>query len=290
MFEVSDLRIKKSLHDELENHLSSVGLLYRVFSRVKSIESLESKIERGQGKYGENKKIQDLFGIRVVLYFHDDIEIAQNILKQNYEYDEASSTIDVLPTELFSASRHNLIFKLPDVLKEQSITINDNDLIDSTFEVQLRTVLSEGWHEVEHDLRYKCKEDWEKYTDLNRALNGVFASLETSEWTMSKLFEDLSYRHYKSSEWPQMLRAKFRLRAGNDLSSNLQKIFSSNNEIAKDIFRIDRKKFINKVFSSGLTIPLNLDNLVYMCNYWYMESKEILEETPEPILDLLNSK
>ncbi|MBK7959276.1 MAG: hypothetical protein IPK03_14995 [Bacteroidetes bacterium] len=31
----------------------------------------------------------------------------------------------------------------------------NNSLVDSTFEVQLRTILSEGWHEIDHDLRYK---------------------------------------------------------------------------------------------------------------------------------------
>ena len=36
-----------------------------------------------------------------------------------------------------------------------NVDINEFDaaLIDNTYEIQLRTVLSEGWHEVEHDLR-----------------------------------------------------------------------------------------------------------------------------------------
>ncbi|RGY92598.1 hypothetical protein DXA15_21945 [Parabacteroides sp. AM58-2XD] len=27
--------------------------------------------------------------------------------------------------------------------------------IDSTFKIQVRTTLSEGWHEIEHNMRYK---------------------------------------------------------------------------------------------------------------------------------------
>ncbi len=289
MLDQSDIRIKKDLHNKIEQCLSSVGLLYRVFARVKSEESLQQKILRGEGKYGEDKKIQDLFGIRVVLYFRDDIEIAQNILKHNYVYDELSSTIDVPTTASFRATRFNLIFKLPDEYLEQSVTVNDNDMVDGTFEVQIRTVLSEGWHEVEHDLRYKCKEDWENYDDLNRSLNGVFASLETSEWTMSKLFDELSYRHYKSCEWAQMLRTKFRLRAGNQLSGELNDIFNDDNGIGKKLFRVDRNKFIKKIFESRLELPLNLDNLVYMCNFWYVSSQSITDATPEPILDMLSS-
>lgn len=30
-----------------------------------------------------------------------------------------------------------------------------SDYIDDTFEVQVRTNSFEGWHEIEHDLRYK---------------------------------------------------------------------------------------------------------------------------------------
>jgi len=289
MFDQSDIRISKKLHEDIERHFSSVGILHRVFSRVKTGPSLNSKIKRGQGKYGKDKKIQDLFGVRVVLYFHDDIDIAQNLLKNNYKHDEKSSTIDLRPNELFSATRHNLIFKLPEEDAEQSLTIINNDLIDNTFEVQLRTVLSEGWHEVEHDLRYKCKEDWEGHDDLNRALNGIFASLESSEWSMMKLFEELSYRHYKSNEWAQMLRTKFRLRAGNDLSVQINEILSNEPDVAKKLFRVTREKLINKLLHAKIVLPINLDNLIYVLNYFYVKSESISDITPTPILDALET-
>ena len=287
MFDSSDLRIRKALHDDIEKQFSTVGILHRVFSRIKSDSSLESKVTRGQGKYGDDKKIQDLFGVRVVLYFQDDIEVAQNVLKNNYNYDESSSTVDVLPKELFSATRHNLIFRLPKEYAEQSSSLSRNSLIDDTFEVQLRTVLSEGWHEVEHDLRYKCKEDWDGHDDLNRALNGIFASLESSEWGMMKLFEELSYRHYKSKEWGQMLRTKFRLRAGNELSTKISLIFDSEPDTAKNFFRISRQRFIQKIIDTNINLPINLDNLIYVINYYFVKSKNISDITPQPVLDII---
>lgn len=71
------------------------------------------------------------------------------------------------------------------------------DLIDNTYEVQIRTILSEGWHEVEHDLRYKCKEEWNEFKEESRLLNGIYATLESSEWSMLTLFDRLSYSQYK---------------------------------------------------------------------------------------------
>lgn len=71
------------------------------------------------------------------------------------------------------------------------------DLIDETYEIQIRTILSEGWHEVEHDLRYKCKEEWNNFQEESRLLNGIYATLESSEWAMLTLFEKLSYSQYK---------------------------------------------------------------------------------------------
>lgn len=50
---------------------------------------------------------------------------------------------------------------------------SDYALTDATYEIQFRTTLSEGWHEIDHALRYKCKTDWDKHEDEERAFNGI---------------------------------------------------------------------------------------------------------------------
>lgn len=35
--------------------------------------------------------------------------------------------------------------------------------IDDTFEIQIKTMFFEGWHEIEHDMRYKGEELWKNY-------------------------------------------------------------------------------------------------------------------------------
>ena len=65
--------------------------------------------------------------------------------------------------------------------------------IDATFEVQLRTISFEGWHEIEHDMRYKSPygdDFWRE--DLSRTLNSVLANLELCDWTTLNVFEKLA--------------------------------------------------------------------------------------------------
>lgn len=287
MYNASENRIAKALQEDIENALSKIGLLFRVFSRAKSQHSIEKKLSRDPNKYSaDGKKIQDLFGVRIALYFPDDLEITIRALKELFIYDEQSSTIDRPDGTSFSATRCNLIFRLPESLAAQSTMIRQRPQIDETFEVQIRTILSEGWHEVEHDLRYKCQEDWRDHRDLDRALNGIYATLETSDWSMMKLFEDLAYRHYKAAEWSQMLRTKFRLRSNGSISDEISVILNSDQNIAKELYRIKRYRILERLADRDISIPITPDNLVYLCNFFHLKSEQITAITPTPLLDI----
>ncbi|SMF48859.1 Uncharacterized protein conserved in bacteria [Alteromonadaceae bacterium Bs31] len=282
MYNASENRIASQLQRDIESELDRIGVLSRVFSRAKSIASLDAKINRSPKKYSSGgKKIQDLFGIRVAVYFPDDSHIAQKAIRNMFQCDEGSSTIDTPKNDMFSATRCNLVFRLPQEISDQSAVISSNELVDSTFEVQFRTVLSEGWHEVEHDLRYKHKEDWGPHDDLSRALNGIYASLETADWSMMKLFEELAYRHYKAAEWSQMIRAKFRLRIRDELSDTVKTILDTENNIGKKLYRVDRGKFIVRLLEDRIRLPITLDNILYLCNHYYIKSSLISDITPD---------
>lgn len=277
----------KILHSNIEQELNRLGLLFRVFSRAKTSLSIEEKIKlKGEGYYSqEGKKIQDLYGIRIALYFPDDLKIAQKAIAKLYTF--ISQEVDVTNITQFEATRCNFIFRLPQEIVNDSQVLRSNKLVDETFEVQFRTILSEGWHEVEHDLRYKCKSDWNNHNDLSRALNGIFASLETSEWGMMRLFEDLAYRHYKSREWAPMLRNKFRLRTGNELTQALEDIINKD-DIGKKLYRLNRVKLILKILNGNINIPININSLVYIANYYFIKDSRISDIMPYPIKRILD--
>ena len=201
--------IFKVISEHIAEKLSSVGVFNRVFSRIKSVSSIERKITLRREDYiQKGKKMQDVFGIRITVYFLDDEKIAEKLIKSIFQEVPDAHSIDSVGKDRFGPMRHNLVFKIDSDISATS-NLFDQEFIDSTFEVQFRTVFSEGWHEVEHDLRYKCKSDWDFENDLNRQLNGQLAGLETSEWAMLKIFDELAYKKYKSKEWNSFFRNIF---------------------------------------------------------------------------------
>ena len=275
-------RVAEELRKSIEDLLGSVGLLCRVFGRGKTSTSLKQKIELGGGKYASGKKlIQDAVGIRVIVYFPEDISIVEEILRSIYACDDGSCTVDVPDASVFSVTRHNLIFKVPSPWIRDMLPNASDFPIDSTFEVQLRTILSEGWHEVEHDLRYKRQQDWNGSDGLSRNLNGVVATLETAEWSMRKIFDDLAYHHYKTKKWEAMLHTALRMRVNADLSLPIQEIIDASPLLAKDLFRINRATLFRNLAALAPKLPLTLDNIVYLWNFLSSGNDDIKELTPQ---------
>lgn len=270
----------KEILAKIERVLAQMGVMYRIFGRVKDPVSLRKKLD-GDGRYGNSKLLQDYIGVRVVLYFPDDVYIVHKALSSCFSEREKDQSIDFMNESTFKPVRYNLVYEIPGGFMF-SCAKEIEDKVDTTFELQIRTVLSEGWHEVEHDLRYKCSADWSAFPTESRKLNGVYASLETNEWTMVKIFEEIAYGHYKSGNWEAMLRQKFRLRLSDDsLSPEITDIFTRSASVAKKFFRIDRSALMSSLNEYGYGYPVNLNNLVYFSNLFFVNDEEILALTPE---------
>ena len=235
------------------------------------------------------KIMQDLIGVRIALYFSDDIEVCKQILQQSFEFDNISET--TVEETVFSPERLNLVFKLP----QEQINIIDPDLwtqypVDKTFEIQIRTVFSEGWHEIEHDVRFKSCTDWSNYRDLSRSLNGIFATLETCDWAILQLLESLVYKEYKNKNWVSMLKNKFRIRlTDSELDSSIISLMNSSPDIAKSFLKIDRAALIHYLACENKrNIPLKLDNIIYIANEKWLHIPEIESITPNILRRLMN--
>ena len=172
----------KELEKIINNYLQRTGIFYRLWVRAKKSESIKRKIEKRHSKGIADYKIQDLFGCRIVCYFEEDIPICEKLLCKLFCEIEKDRSIDELDAETFKPIRRNYVYHLP----EDIIALLDNEIwnfpVEQTFECQFRSVFSEGWHEVEHDLRYKSQEIWQDQSVLSRKLNAILATVETSEW------------------------------------------------------------------------------------------------------------
>ena len=277
--------VEKAIVEDITRTLDKIGIMYRIFSRAKDLRSLTRKIN-SKPKYLEGRsKIQDMIGIRIVLYFPDDIELVHKAMSVTYVERRKDASIDDLDDNTFKPVRYNLVYELPSK-SNYDLDFENSECVDDTFELQIRTVLSEGWHEVEHDLRYKYQGDWNESATESRKLNGVYASLETNEWTMIRILEDVAYKHYKQKNWEAMLRQKLRLRIQDfELGEEINLLFHEDIELAKKFFRVDREDFISQLYSKGFDYPLTLKNLVWFANTVFIQSEKILANTPPEFVE-----
>ena len=258
------------LEEDIQKILNRAGIYFRIFSRAKTPVSIAQKLEKPGYGFGENeKKMQDLIGLRVVLYYQDDIDVVRTILEKTFRQVGAWSKTDNTEEE-FKASKLNGVFWVP---KEYQRVYNGDISflpIDATFEVQLRTISFEGWHEIEHDMRYKSpygEEFWRNNEDLSRTLNCVLANLELCDWSTLNVFDKLAYYHFTEGNWEMMMKGKFRLRFENQtLSKELGAFLDANREVAYCLYRCPRPEVLFALLRDGYHDVITYDLLVKVIN------------------------
>ena len=288
----SDLdRMARQLVREIEDQISKAGIFYRIFFRCKTPHSLAKKIAAKNSdqspKYVAGQKgLRDAIGIRLNLYFIDDLILVTQHLKNHFSDFFVEETIDPNTTTEFKPQRINIIFKLPDGHLNEFRQVLHDARIDATFELQLRTILSEGWHEVEHDLRYKCPDDWEEFGEMSRIFNGFLATLETQEWSMVHFFDRFSYSQYKIENIRACIRSKLRIRFEDvTLSVTIQSVLDQNDNFSKLFFKLEREKIIDFLLTLPSAIPITLENVIYLINYQFIFDKAISVCAPPGILE-----
>lgn len=269
--------IIKSIEEEISSKIRCSGMMFRIFSRVKAEESLRHKIMFKDKKYLEGKaKIQDMLGMRIVLYFPDDVEALSIFLGSN---DIVKSSVDEPDISTFCPQRLNLTKNIPERFVEDFRKGLPEDLaqyVDNTYEIQVRTIFSEGWHEVEHDMRYKCKQDWVGCEQSSRTLNGMIATLETVEWGMKSLFHEMSQRNFRQGNFRAMLRNKMRIRfADNDFSPEVAEFLQQHHDVAQRLLEVDRVVFVLSMLHQKKDIPLTFDNVVFLANNIDIQDEEL---------------
>ena len=146
--------IADNLRLELGSKIERSGIMYRLFGRAKTIASIEHKIGLKGDDYRSGKsKINDIIGLRIVVYFPDDVDVLAMYFDDN---SVVKRHIDTPDTDTFRPQCLNITKPLPEKYVEDfrsALPQGVASMIDNTYEIQIRTVFSEGWHEVEHDLR-----------------------------------------------------------------------------------------------------------------------------------------
>ncbi|MGN0316912.1 MAG: hypothetical protein ACI4E1_03145 [Lachnospira sp.] len=264
--------VKDDLLSIIEEKLTKTGFYYRIAYRVKTVDSTLNKLKmkdyRRPGTDNEDKKMQDLIGIRIMLYYADDVEICRSLLNNLFSTPGSWETTEINEYE-FKAMKVNGIFQLPAYLKKTIVNPMLKEYIDDTFEIQVRTNSFEGWHEIEHDLRYKGSAFGIGNEGLARKMNSILATLELCDDSVVGLLEDLGHAHYKDKNWNDMIRCHYRIKFENEpLHPYIEKLFDADTELAKKFFKFKRGPLLAQLWenTSDKGLELTVNNIIKIVN------------------------
>lgn len=174
----------KKLRPKLERKIITIldksKIKYSIVeSRTKKSESIIDKIAR---KKIDNYQIeiQDIIGIRIVLFYNDDIIDVEKLIINNFTIDTLNSTDKeslYSSNEFGYLSRHYII------------------MINGFYaEIQVRTILQHAWASISHELSYKKTTEVPK--ELSRKLFRLASLLELAD----DEFKGVRDQHFLISE------------------------------------------------------------------------------------------
>lgn len=266
--------VKMSLLNTLVTKLNNAGIYFNSTSRIKSESSLLHKLETGKYSMQEGgRKIQDIIGIRINLFYLEDMDICEKILEETFLLDNWSKTKN--EENKFEAQKCNGVFRIPSKYLRNIPASVWNKPFDQTFEVQLRSVLFEGWHEIEHEMRYKYKlgsdsketDLWTGHEDLSRVMNSIIANLELCDWSIMQIFNSIHDSQYKEKNWENAIRSKYRLRITQDpLKPELREYLDNNPDIVAQFHTVSKRELVEILLNKKYHKELTPDRVIYLIN------------------------
>lgn len=146
------------LGEELERMLKQIAKdanvpIFGIEQRVKSIDSLERKVYRGEKNYHSLEDLTDLLGARIICHFGDHIDLLGKLVEERFEIDweRCSDKRALMQADKFGyLSLHYICSLKKDAGYPEELT-------NKKFEIQIRTILQHAWAVINHDLGYKSE-------------------------------------------------------------------------------------------------------------------------------------
>lgn len=168
----------------LEKYVRASGIEYAAITyRTKELESFCEKIVRKN--YTEPlKEITDIAGVRIVYLYLSDCSKLETLIENEFHVVEKIDKVSREGPEYFGyGALHYLV-----TLGKKSTGARYDDLKNLVCEIQIRTILQDGWAIVAHHLSYKQESDVPK--QLRRKLNALSGLFETADDQFDRLRED----------------------------------------------------------------------------------------------------
>ena len=175
------------LFELIKSLLNSSEVRYHILEkRTKTLESLNDKINRKEVKDIQND-LTDITGIRIILYYQDDVDKIIDVIKSNFDVDNKNS---INKAELYNSNEFgylstHYVVSLDNKRKELPEWKTFNEL---KAEIQIRTVLQHSWASISHELTYK--KSYEIPKELQRKLFRLAGLFELADEQFLKIRDE----------------------------------------------------------------------------------------------------
>lgn len=151
----------------------------QVEGRTKDVANFESKLKRKKGEYPNPlEEVTDLTGLRIVLFYFDDIERVSTLIDQEFVVDSENSvdkSVALDPDRFGYLSVHQIV----SLRSSRKALLEWSRFGGLCAEIQVRTVLQHAWAAISRKLAYASVREAPR--DLQRNLNRLSALLELAD-------------------------------------------------------------------------------------------------------------
>ena len=173
----------------IENLLETADIgVHKIEPRCKEVDKFKEKINRAGKAYEDPlREVTDLVGVRVIAYYPEDVDKICDLLRQEFEVDEANSTDKraALDPDRFGYLSYHLVVTLGPSRKRLA---EWRACAEIKAEIQVRTVLQHAWAAISHELDYKSVDH--APIELQRKLNRLSPLLELADEQFQELRND----------------------------------------------------------------------------------------------------
>ena len=180
-------RMQETVPAQVRSVFEEAGIIVAsIESRIKEEKSLAGKLELKGAKYASLADITDIFGMRIITFYIDDVDKVASVVERLFEvdWDNSVDKRKLHEVDSFGYMSLHYICRHPD--------------FPFRFEVQMRTILQHAWANMNHDTGYKS--GVEVPVEYLRNMNRLAGMLELADEQFSRIRSEISdYRRQVQS-------------------------------------------------------------------------------------------